>query len=59
LVGKTLSAVTLEQHGMALTTNFVKVRMARPRDPNRLVNLEIGSLSEVGLKEQTPLSVLD
>jgi threonylcarbamoyladenosine tRNA methylthiotransferase MtaB len=58
LIGKTLSAVTLEQLGMALTTNFVKVQMVRQRDPNRLVDLEIGSLSDAGLKEKLLLSVL-
>jgi threonylcarbamoyladenosine tRNA methylthiotransferase MtaB len=58
LIGKTLSAVTLEQLGMALTTNFVKVEMVRQRDPNRLVDLEIGSLSDAGLKEKLLLPVL-
>lgn len=58
LIGKTVSAVTLEQRGMALTTNFVKVQMARQREPNRLVDLEVGSLSDAGLKERVLLPVL-
>jgi len=58
LIGKTLSAVTLEQRGMALTTNFVKVQMARQREPNRVVDLEISSLSDAGLKERAILPVL-
>jgi len=58
LIGKTLSAVTLEQRGIALTTNFLKVQMAQPREPNQLVNLEIGALNGVGLKERAILRVL-
>lgn len=58
LVGKTLSAVTLEQRGMALTTNFVKVEIAQMHESNRLVDLQIGALSEVGLKERSLLPIL-
>ncbi len=58
LIGKTLSAVTLEQRGMALTTNFVRVQMTHVREPNRLVDLEIGAISDAGLRERTPFPVL-
>jgi threonylcarbamoyladenosine tRNA methylthiotransferase MtaB len=58
LVGKTLSAVTLEQRGTAITTNFVKVEMSQSREPNRIVDLEIGSVSDAGLKERALLPVL-
>ncbi len=44
LIGQTLSAVTLEQRGYALTTNFVKVKLAAERAPNQVVDLIIGSL---------------
>ncbi len=58
MIAKTLPAVTLEQRGIALTTNFLKVQMARSREPNQMVDLEIGGVSEVGLHERGFLSVL-
>ena len=58
MIGKTLPAVTLEQRCVALTTNFLKVQMARERDPNRLLDLEIGSLGASGLRERTLLPVI-
>ncbi len=58
MIGKTLPAVTLEQRGMALTTNFLKVAMAHDREPNRLVDLKIGSVDQAGLRERALLPVL-
>ncbi len=59
MVGKTLPAVTLEQPGLALTTNFLKVQMAQQRPSNQMVALEIGGVSETGLRERTPLSIIE
>jgi len=58
MIGKTLSAVTLEQRGMALTSNFLKVEMAAERPANEIVELDIGALSQAGLKENNPLLIL-
>jgi threonylcarbamoyladenosine tRNA methylthiotransferase MtaB len=58
MIGKTLSAVTLAEGGIALTSNFLKVQTAQNRDPNRIVNLEIGGMSEKGLREKTLLPVI-
>jgi len=58
LIGKTLSAVTLEQRGIALTTNFVKVQMSQPRAPNQMLDLQIAALSHAGLQERTEFQVL-
>jgi threonylcarbamoyladenosine tRNA methylthiotransferase MtaB len=58
MVGKTVSAVTLDAGDIALTSNFLKVQMAQPRDANRIVDLEIGGVSEVGLRERTLLPVI-
>ena len=58
MVGKTLSVVTLEQDGMALSDNFLKVELASRRDPNRLMGVEIGSVSEAGLREKNALRIL-
>jgi threonylcarbamoyladenosine tRNA methylthiotransferase MtaB len=51
MIGKTLSAVTLEERGFALTTNFVKVEMTTLKEPNQLVEIAIGELRPAGLRE--------
>ena len=51
MVGKTLSAVTLHEPGIALTENYLTVELTRPRESNRIVDLEIGGLSGGGLRE--------
>jgi threonylcarbamoyladenosine tRNA methylthiotransferase MtaB len=53
MIGARLPAVTLEQRGMALTSNFLKVEMSTVREPNQLVDLEIGTVTPAGLREQT------
>jgi threonylcarbamoyladenosine tRNA methylthiotransferase MtaB len=58
MLGKTLSGVTLEQAGMALTSNFLKVEMKEQRAANQVVDLKICALSETGLREQSLLTVL-
>jgi threonylcarbamoyladenosine tRNA methylthiotransferase MtaB len=58
MIGKTLSAVTLEQRGIALTTNFLRVQMAQAREPNRIVDLEIAGDGGTSLRERTLLPVL-
>lgn len=51
LLGRTLSAVTLESSGIALTGNFLKVELASPRPANELIEVHIGSMTESGLRE--------
>ncbi|MGH9419853.1 MAG: tRNA (N(6)-L-threonylcarbamoyladenosine(37)-C(2))-methylthiotransferase MtaB, partial [Thermoanaerobaculia bacterium] len=58
MIGLRLPAVTLEQPGMALTSNFLKVEMSAAREPNQLVNLEIGSVTAAGLRERSLLPVI-
>jgi threonylcarbamoyladenosine tRNA methylthiotransferase MtaB len=53
MVGKTLSAVTLHEAGGALTENYLKVELAQEREPNRIVDLEIGGVVDGGLSEAT------
>jgi len=57
MLGRTLSAVTLEEKGMALTTNFLKVRMREERLANQLVELAIGLNTAKGLTERALLPV--
>jgi len=55
-VGRRLSVVTLAQG--ALSENFIKVELAMPRSANQLVDIEIGSASENGLRESVPFPIL-
>ena len=56
-VGKTLSAVTIE-NGKAVTSNYLTVEMSAPRPSRQIVDLQIGAVSEAGLKESAPFLVL-
>ena len=47
----TLSAVTLHDAGVALTGNYLKVETAAAREPNRIVDLRIGGVTQGGLRE--------
>jgi len=58
MLGKTLPAVTLDHGSAALSTNFLRIELAQPREPNQLVDVEIGSLTQTGLRERTLLPVL-
>ncbi len=50
MIGKRLSAVTIEDGATALTTNYLKVALARKREPNQIVEVELGEgLVEVRL----------
>jgi len=55
-LGRTLSVVTLAES--ALSDNFIKVELARPRSANQLIDVAIGSVSESGLREAVPFPVL-
>jgi threonylcarbamoyladenosine tRNA methylthiotransferase MtaB len=58
MLGKTLPAVTLDHGSLALSTNFLRIELAQPREPNRLVDIQIGSLTQTGLREQALLPIL-
>ena len=58
MVGRTLSAVTLDSNGLALSSNYLKIQLAHGRPANEIVSLNIGGLSEQGLKEEALLHVL-
>ena len=59
MVGKTLSAVTLEERGWALATNFLKVELATIRRPNELLDATIGGVrAGGGLRERGVLCVV-
>jgi threonylcarbamoyladenosine tRNA methylthiotransferase MtaB len=58
MVGRRLSVVTLEQPGVALSDNYLKVELAALREPNRLCDIEIGGLSAAGLREKSSFPIL-
>ena len=51
MVGKTLSAVTLDEPCAALSDNYLKVQLARQGEANRLIDIRISGVSENGLTE--------
>ncbi len=51
MIGKCLSAVTLEQGAVALSSNYLKVELAQPREPNRLIDVQIGAVTAQGVRE--------
>jgi threonylcarbamoyladenosine tRNA methylthiotransferase MtaB len=57
MVGRTLSAVTLDESGIALTENYLKVELATPRESNRIVDVKIGGVTQTGLSEAATLRV--
>ena len=56
MIGKTLSAVTLDDG--ALSENYLKIRLATPREPNRLIEVKIGGVLPDALSEAGMLAVL-
>jgi threonylcarbamoyladenosine tRNA methylthiotransferase MtaB len=58
MIGRRLPVVTLEQHGWALSSNFLKVRMATVREPNRMAEIEIGVVGGDGLEERSLFPIL-
>ncbi|WP_031498984.1 tRNA (N(6)-L-threonylcarbamoyladenosine(37)-C(2))-methylthiotransferase MtaB [Bryobacter aggregatus] len=58
LVGKRFPAVALNNGTTALTTNYVRVDLARPRPPKQWMEVELGALSERGMQEANAFLVL-
>jgi len=58
MTGRTLSAVTIEDGMVALSENYLKISLARAREPNRIVGLAVGGLTADGLFESGSFPVL-
>jgi threonylcarbamoyladenosine tRNA methylthiotransferase MtaB len=58
MLGRTLSAVTLGEESMALTSNYLKVELSTPRPANRLADLRIGSVIPAGLREYESFQII-
>ena len=55
MVGRTLSAVTIEDGLTALSENYLKIALASQREANRIVDVRIGGLTADGLSEEGAL----
>jgi threonylcarbamoyladenosine tRNA methylthiotransferase MtaB len=57
MVGRTISAITLD-NGSAISENYLKVTLARPREANQIVGVVVGGLTLDGVCEAGTLQVL-
>ena len=57
MVGRTLSCVTLD-NGTAISGNYLKVALAKPREANLIEEIRIGGLTSDGLSEEGTFTVL-
>jgi threonylcarbamoyladenosine tRNA methylthiotransferase MtaB len=57
-IGRTLSAVVLEDGRAALSGNYLKISLASQRPPNRIEDVRIGGLTKDGVSEAGLLPVL-
>ncbi|MCC6858103.1 MAG: tRNA (N(6)-L-threonylcarbamoyladenosine(37)-C(2))-methylthiotransferase MtaB, partial [Bryobacterales bacterium] len=53
MIGRGLSAVTLNEPRVALSGNYLRVYLSSDREPNRIVDVRVGALAEDGLREQS------
>jgi threonylcarbamoyladenosine tRNA methylthiotransferase MtaB len=49
MVGRALSAVTLHENGGALSDNYLKITVAGAPESNRLISIEVLSITDAGL----------
>ncbi len=58
LLGQRFSAVTLNDQGTALTTNYVRVQLNEARPASQWIEVELGAITSRGVREANPLLVL-
>jgi threonylcarbamoyladenosine tRNA methylthiotransferase MtaB len=58
MAGRTLSAVTIEDGRVALSENYLKIALAQPREPNQIIDVHIGGLTQDALSEATAFQIL-
>jgi len=58
MFGRRLSVVTLEQRGLALSDNYLRVELACEREPNRIIEVRVGGITQNGVAEDNPLPVV-
>ncbi len=58
MLGRTISAVTIEDGRVALSENYLKIALAQPREPNQIIDVHIGGLTQDALSEATAFQIL-
>jgi threonylcarbamoyladenosine tRNA methylthiotransferase MtaB len=58
MVGRKISAVTLEEPRLALSDNYLKVELHAARAANQLIEVQVGGLTETGVRQAAALPVL-
>lgn len=58
MVGRTLSVVTLDEPGLALSDNYLQVELAAPREANSIIEVGVGAVTRKGVREHSPFQVL-
>lgn len=58
MVGRMLSAVSLQDGLRAMTTNYLTVELGIRRAPREMIDIEIGGVSTRGVRESAALAVL-
>jgi threonylcarbamoyladenosine tRNA methylthiotransferase MtaB len=57
-IGKTLSVVTLSKAGTGLSDNYLPVEFSTPREPNQIIEVTAGELTEAGVRERAAFPIL-
>jgi threonylcarbamoyladenosine tRNA methylthiotransferase MtaB len=58
MVGGVVSAVSIEDGHLALSENYLKIALAKRREPNQILDVPVGGLTSDGLSEAGRLQVL-
>jgi threonylcarbamoyladenosine tRNA methylthiotransferase MtaB len=58
MIGRRLPVLTLENPLAALSDNYLKVELQAPRPANELIEVDIGGLTDTGLRQAAALPVL-
>ena len=58
MVGRRLSVVTLGEGNMALSSNYLKVELARAYPSNVLLDVEVAGVTDGNLRQAAALAVL-
>ncbi len=58
MVGRTLSVVTLGEGNMALSSNYIKVELARPYESNVLLDVKVSGITDSNVRQAADLPVL-
>lgn len=58
MIGRKLSVVTLGRDREAISDNYIPVELASSQSPNRMIEIEVGGVTDSGVRELSLLPVL-